>query len=343
MRSSEFAEAIASAALVVSDGTPGPEDIWITPYSACRDTQLNQFVMFLKPDVTDGAGGVRVAAIVDALRELLSRHSIGIWATRVVSGRLLARTHLVERHYGVVNAISRRGMAALTEAAIAALHEHYRDELESGYEVLGGHQCLAEFPSLSPLALSTRFDSGGSRRLAAGTYACALTIDGKQVVLLNGFHPRQIERFTLDSAVTVLLEGRSTTAWRTLRREVAGATDPAMARPGSFRHALLVRATEWRVPEVSQNANGIHMSAGPLEGMVEVGRFLGGGTASGPQLESTCFGAAMREAGLSVDAIERLAENPILEVDGTTVSAFDLTEEMDAADAVSRLREVVEG
>jgi len=73
------------------------------------------------------------------------------------------------------------------------------------------------------------------------------------------------------------------------------------------------------------------MSAGPLEGMVEVQRFFG------VKLENTAFGQALKKAGFTHEQIEQLAKNPTLDHSGKRVSAFDLTEEKDTAEAVKLL------
>jgi len=84
--------------------------------------------------------------------------------------------------------------------------------------------------------------------------------------------------------------------------------------------------------EVSKSANGVHMSAGPLEGMVELGRFFGLSS------EHTAFGHALVKAGFTHEQINHLAQNPTGEHNGKRVSAFDLTEEKDTPEAVQLLK-----
>ena len=60
-------------------------------------------------------------------------------------------------------------------------------------------------------------------------------MDGDQVVVLNGFHPRQLGFFTAADTTCALLHGSSDTDWETLRSELIGATDPAKAAAGSIR------------------------------------------------------------------------------------------------------------
>jgi len=91
--------------------------------------------------------------------------------------------------------------------------------------------------------------------------------------------------------------------------------------------------------EVSINCNGIHLSAGPLEGMVEVIRFFASTIETGePTWVATAFGQPPGREGLAPGDIRELAMNPTLEHQGQRLSAFDLTEQRDARDVVSLLR-----
>jgi hypothetical protein len=329
-----------SAVKVLTEGSSSSDQIWISPTSPCPDPAAHQFVAFLKPEATAMSAGVKFPLLFETLLEVLSTHKAEVGSVRIVSGSFFERTGIMARHYGVINAISRLGEAVLSENALSILHERFSEEFSSGYEPMGGHQFLQEYPQFSPFALSILFDNLGSIRLAPGTYACLVTVEGRQLILLNGFHPYQLERFTRPTAATVLLECRTTTPWKSLREKVAGATNPTKALPGSFRQVLLERADEFGLVEVSQNANGIHLSAGPLEGMVEVQRFFGADSNSDLPVEATCFGRLLSEAGISDNLIAQLSENAVFEVDGQMISAFDLTEELDAADAILTLKKL---
>ncbi|MGH3721161.1 MAG: hypothetical protein ACRDRI_20385 [Pseudonocardiaceae bacterium] len=340
MSSANFVEMTTSAVKVLTDGSLSSDQIWISPISPCQDPTDHQFTAFLKPEATAISAGVKFTPLFEALLEIFSTHKVEVGAIRVVSGSFFERTGIMARHYGVINAISRLGEAALSENALSMLHERFGEELSSGYELMGGQQFLQEYQKFSPFALSILFDNLGSIRLAPGTYACLVTVEGRRLILLNGFHPYQLERFTRPTAVTVLLECRTTTPWKSLRKKVAGATNPAKALPGSFRQVLLERADEFGLVEVGQNANGIHLSAGPLEGMVEVQRFFGTDDNSDLSVETTCFGKLLNTADLPENLIEQLSDNASFEVDGQMISAFDLTEELDVTDAILALRKL---
>ena len=98
--------------------------------------------------------------------------------------------------------------------------------------MLGGHQFLERYPDFSPFALGVLFANASVTRLGPGTYAGAVRLDGDQVIILNGFHPRQLGFFTAEDTVCAFLHGSSETDWEVLRSDLIGATDPSKAASG---------------------------------------------------------------------------------------------------------------
>ena len=72
--------------------------------------------------------------------------------------------------------------------------------------------------------------------------------------------------------------------------------------------------------------------------MVELQRFCSE-PEKGSQLDlrETCFGHLLLSKGLPQNLLAELAKNPTLEIDGRSISAFDLTEEMDSDPAAEKL------
>jgi hypothetical protein len=241
-------------------------------------------------------------------------------------------------HYGVINRISRLGEEALTEAARENLHTQFAEDLSAGARVLGGEQFLAEQTDISPLALSVMNDNIGTTKLGGGSYCMKLNVLGQVYLLLNPFHAYQLVPFTTGDRAIVVMECRSQTDWKTLRGELTGATDPTRAPAGSIRAELLARKDEFGLADVNQGSNGVHLSAGPLEGMVELQRFFTDHEA-GKVLDwqDTAFGKQLANAGVSDDRICELAGNATVSHNGETESAFDLTEEVNASEALQRL------
>jgi hypothetical protein len=313
--------------------------VWVRPYSLPRDS-MHQFVIFLKPEVTASGEGVDVRGVLDILIRVSESWNLAFGAIRLLSGRYLGSNQLMDAHYGVINRISRNGQSAISRSAAEALQETFKEDIDAGAKVVGGHQFLNAYPQFSSAALSVITDNVGTKKLAGGTYALPLRVFGQRYIVLNPFHPYQLEAFTGEDKSIFAFEGRSKTSWPDLRRRFTGATDPKKASDGSVRAELLKDFEKLGIQEISQGSNGIHVSAGPLEGMVELQRFF-----SDPTLEQaltpaqTCFGRDLLSAGMSDEIIKLFSENHIVNLESGPVSAFDLTEELDSREGVRRLAE----
>ena len=309
---------------------------WLAPYRPA-DGSRHQFIFFIKPEAT--APAVNLEEVLRIALETLARFQVETGAIRVMSAPYLHQHGIMDQHYGVINRISKQGVPAITESARAKLLDTFGELIEHGAPVLGGHQFLEKHPDFTPVALSVLNDNIGTTKLGGGTYALSLKVLGKPHILLNPFHPYQLVPFTTPGNGIIVIEGLSPTSWHDLRGKLTGSTNPAKAAAGSLRHALLVNKGRLGMAEVDQGNNGVHLSAGPLEGMVELRRFFGEPEKNlAIPYTDTAFGQALASVGLDPAA---LAENPTLTVGGAATSAFDLTEEQNADEAVKRLRAAV--
>ena len=224
-------------------------------------------------------------------------------------------------------------------SARATLEQEFGNELREGAIVLGGHQFLRRFPEISPFALFTFLNNLGPKKLASGTYCLPLRVKGKTILILNAFHPfHRLENYTARGRAIIVFEAWSMTPWLQLRHSLLGDTYPVQAARGSIRHTFFIKQTELGLAEVDQSSNGIHLSAGPLEGMVELRNFcsdyeyerrLG--------FDSTNFGRLLLSMGCPPPTLEKLAENPYLKCDEEPVSVFELTEERESTSAAKQL------
>ncbi len=291
----------------------------------------NEFVIFSKPEL-GRLDEERLAAVWDLFAGAFADYGVRVHRVKIMTGPELEAAGAMQQHYGVINQISREGRPALTEAAEQALQRSYGDLLDQA-DVVGGHQFLDRYPEVSAYALAMLFANAEVERLGPGTYAAQLRLDADQVVVLNGFHPRQLGFFTAADAACAFLHGSSDTDWETLRTDLIGATDPAKAAAGSIRGRLKAEPAAYGLSTVSSNFNGVHMSAGPLEGLGELARFFG----EVQDLPAWTFAQHLRDAGLTDDDLPGLLANPVITVDGERGTAFDLTEGVNAQPAAAML------
>ncbi len=311
---------------------------WVVPYHTPEIQDGHQFVLFIKPEATAVHQGANLEAIIDMVQERLDAFETTVHAIRILPAAYLKTHSIMAQHYGVINKISREGESALTEAARDALHREFAEDIAQGAQILGGQQFLAEQPDISPLALSGMNDNIGTTKLGGGSYCMRLNLLGQMYLLLNPFHAYQLVPYTTGNRAIIVMECRSTRDWSALRGELTGSTNPATAASGSIRAELLSRKDEFGLKDVNQGLNGIHLSAGPLEGMVELQRFFTDHeTDHALDWSETLFGSQLLAAGLSSDAVCGLGGNAVLDVNGESISAFDLTEEVNASEALQRL------
>lgn len=327
----ELFEGVVSAWKKVSSGET--THVWVKPYEKPTEIDAHQFVFFLKPETTTGSANFE--KILDMALAQLHHGGIEIGAVRVLGGEYLGQTGLMSQHYGVISSISYKGQDVISDEAKAKLREVFGEKIDQGWKVVGGHQLLAANKDLSPLALKLLNDNIGTTRLAGGTYITPVKSVEDNYLVLNGFHAYQLVPYIAAKSSIVVFEGRSKTAWKALRTNVCGATKPEAAVDGSIRNALLKNKDAFGLKVVDTSNNGCHMSAGPLEGLVELRRFFG---AEEPiALDATCFGQLLASKGVGPQALEGLTKNPDLDHNGKKVSAFDLTEESDAVAAAEVL------
>jgi hypothetical protein len=113
--------------------------------------------------------GVKVDGVVELALKTLADFGVEVGSVRVLSGDYLDKHNLMGQHYGVISAISREGVAVISEQAKKNLDEKFKADIEAGAPVLGGHQFLAKEPGFNAFSLSVLNDNLGTVRLAGGT------------------------------------------------------------------------------------------------------------------------------------------------------------------------------
>ncbi|MBN2452509.1 MAG: hypothetical protein JXR77_19140 [Lentisphaeria bacterium] len=191
---------------------------------------------------------------------------------------------------------------------------------------------------LSAAELNTAWERSRYVKLAPGLYAAKIQVPGHPPrITVNGFFPRLRERFVLPDARVLWYDVRFSPArlpWREFRRDAVGATNPAEAAPGSIREALFREPDRFGLPEKpTVQLNGVHASAGPLEGARERRIWLENRAGDSELV------AALRQGEVPEGRIRELLDNGPMTWKGVTAPAFDLLEDVDAPVALERILE----
>ena len=296
----------------------------------------NQFLFFMKPELFESLA--RFDSIVKLVTDGFRKYDFSIERIAVLSSRYLARYGVVSEHYGVIDAVARDPQQSLSDQAKGTFRSEYGINAGDA-NLIGAVRYLEERPAISAEELSRAWLNRGYKKLGGGTY-CQFLAD-ENIYLINGFYPRLLQHFTTGASCIASFVIRSDTSWKVARREFIGVTEPAKAMPGSVRNQLLVQRESLDIEEVSPNLNGVHLSAGPVEGLVELRRFttdFSGGKDSGG-IGNFAFGGKLQEH-FDDDQIVSILDNKTITRDGTEISIFDLTEELDADEAVDVLSNI---
>lgn len=298
----------------------------------------NRALVFIKPHAV-------TAKTISFVEQFLSQHQIQLSAARRINAKQISKQGIVDRHYFAIartSVFSKPEGYKLGEGAKSKFADAFGIGWDAAVEkgkILNCVDAQKRLDNISGIELNELWKQAQQTKLAPGLYAGYF--EEQNFYVINGFYLGQREVFTSEGAEVVLYEAEfdpAQVSWKRFRGQIIGATDPDKAAEGSLRNLLLERYTELGQtarPEMSRN--GVHASAGPLEGLRERMVWLG------TKLRKTAFAAALLERGMSRERLDELLENPVVQLDGQTGPVFDLTEDLDAETAVEKLTQLITG
>jgi hypothetical protein len=127
--------------------------------------------------------------------------------------------------------------------------------------------------------------------------------------------------------------------WEIARNKFIGKTNPEDAEQGSLRHELLKNRSEFGLDVVNSSRNGFHLSAGPVEGLVELMRYCSDFSSGDIKKPGDFLFGRQLQSRFSDVEIRRICENSNVVYNGSKISVFDLTEEKNADVALQLLSE----
>ncbi|PJJ83339.1 nucleoside-diphosphate kinase [Mucilaginibacter auburnensis] len=297
----------------------------------------NEFLFFVKPEITVKNDNIQLEEILKLTFAKIAEFGFTIHDIKILAAKYLEQYNIIAQHYGVINQIASNAVANMSEGAKDKFKELFGKSFTEA-NVLGGLEFLEKYPEFTPTSLDYLCQNIGSKKLAGGTYVVEVKLDDETVYLINGFHGRQLKQFT-DAGKSIIVMSLSTDAdWSDARSNFVGATDPSKANAGSLRRAFLDNKERLGLPDVSQGANGVHLSAGPVEALVELQRYNSNfTTGQAKQISDFSFGKQLQGA-FGADAVDAIVKNSNVNVDGKATSVFDLTEEKNSEEALAILK-----
>ena len=115
------------------------DNLILEPLLVGRGSMQNELLLFVKPEVFllkhRSAIEETLRMILKKLEEFQARPA-GI---SVVGGDVLDRLGIMNKHYGLINRLSRHASQMLTPEDMASINDAIGESAD-GYEILGGHQ-----------------------------------------------------------------------------------------------------------------------------------------------------------------------------------------------------------
>ena len=193
------------------------------------------------------------------------------------------------------------------------------------------------FPDFNASSLDYLWQNARTEKLAGGTYAAKVMIDGEEIYIINGFHPRQLEHYVRQGRCIITMTLSGDLSWKDARNAFIGVTSPKDALPGSLRNMLLQNRELLGLQTVSSSWNGFHLSAGPVEGIVELMRYTSDFSKNEHRSFSDFSFGKMLAAKFSNETIGKILSNAPVDTGIKKISVFDLTEEKNSREAIEIL------
>jgi nucleoside diphosphate kinase len=300
-------------------------------------TSKHEFLFFIKPEITLKDPGLKTEAIINMMLDKIEKFGLAIRDIRILGASYLDKYNIIARHYGVINAMSRNPVEYFSQEASDKFRDAFGVEPDET-NVIGSLEFLKEFVQFDPVSLESLWQNSKSVKLAGGTYCAPVAVDGQQLYLVNGFHPRQLIHFTEKGRSIVAFTLTGDLNWSDARNNFIGKTNPADAAKGSLRNDLLVNQERYGLKSVSPSNNGFHLSAGPVEGLVELIRYCSDfSTGREKEIDDFLFGRQLLEV-FTPHETNKICDNSFVISEGKKISVFDLTEEKNSDVALELLR-----
>ncbi|MFZ3301186.1 MAG: hypothetical protein WA152_00555 [Microgenomates group bacterium] len=233
----------------------------------------NQLLAFFKPEVFLDKTPEQIEKIMKLVFEKLEKYEVSVDGTALFPGSVVGKYQIMDRHYGVINTLSKNASKILTKEEKELVFNTLGIKNQNT-KILGGHEAF----EIAGMDKTYDFDQywleTKSAKVKSGFYVRTMKINNEETVVVDGFHPHQLAHYTEDNRHLGVMLVSSNTPWAKLRDEMLGLTFPENADPNSIRGFLFKNAKDYGFEKVGIDNNIMHLSAGPTEALFEIDNFL---------------------------------------------------------------------
>ncbi|MFN4150833.1 MAG: hypothetical protein ACK4IX_07800, partial [Candidatus Sericytochromatia bacterium] len=145
----------------------------------------NQFIFFIKPEVTLKSDTIKFDKVVDLAFQKLEEFDLKVTDVKVLGAEYLGKYNIIAQHYGVINKLASAPLANMSEGAKEKLMEMAKVDSLDNVNVLGGIEFLNKYPFFNADSLDVMLQNQKPTKLAGGTYAVNVKVDTDNVYLIN--------------------------------------------------------------------------------------------------------------------------------------------------------------
>jgi len=301
----------------------------IQPVQVGQTTRKNELVFFIKPELLDVEDDGKILNSLQLIKEKFIEFNVDVKGAAIIPGAVLDKFEIMNRHYGFINQLSRMASEMIDGDARSRIFDMLDQEDLEKHKILGGHEFLKTFDT-DVDTLSKIWFAQEANKLRSGFYFIEDTFQDQPIILVNGFHPSQLQHFTRKDHRIYLMLLHTDTDWMAMKFDLVGDTFPERAKPGSIRGLLYANPEHYGQKEVGINTNGVHLSAGPFEAAFEVVNFLGAILELDPEKTPPLAIKRSTKVGFSKEQAIELLNNPAV----NESDLFSETENMNTDDAV---------
>merc|ERR1712194_638450 len=164
-----------------------------------------------------------------------------------------------------------------------------------------------------------------------GGFYCG-KVDG--IYVINGFYMSMRGAFTKPGTCIYYYQvewDAKDLSWADFREKILGGTNPAKAYTDSARHLIYANWKGLGLKSLPNTGdNGVPASASPFEALSEKNNWLG------IPLNKQTFGKGMLASGVPPKMLQAWCDDPQVSLDGKKQSLFDLLEDLNASDCLSK-------
>jgi len=306
----------------------------IQPVHAGKSTHQNELVFFIKPELLDVEDDNKIMNAFHLIKHKFIEFNVHVVGAAIVPGAVLEKHGIMNRHYGFINQLSRKASKIVDTDTRNRIFQTLGKQDNLKHKILGGHEFLNTFNSDID-TLSNVWFAQEANKLRSGFYFIEDTFEGTPFILINGFHPSQLQHYTRKDHRIYLMLLHTDTDWLSMKFDLVGDTFPEKAKPSSIRGLLYADPDRYGQSNIGINTNGVHLSAGPFEAAFEVVNFFGPLTELDPAKTPPLALKKVVESDCSMEDALTLLKNPPIK----TSDLFSETENLNTHAAVELVNE----